>query len=86
MPKTVAVMRERRRRRGASRTHFIRRIRDSAIRPIYPSIQCGLEIEACRLSKTSAHAKPIDYAYIAIPAAQIPPIYRQPQGVYALHK
>jgi acyl-CoA synthetase (NDP forming) len=81
-PKTVAVI-------GASTTKdtalpnvFIRRIREfgfeGAIYPIHPT---AAEIDGLPAYKSLAETpEPIDYAYIAIGAAQIPPLLAQANG------
>jgi acyl-CoA synthetase (NDP forming) len=80
-PKTVAVI-------GASTKGtalpnvFIRRIRefgyDGAIYPIHPT---AVEIDGLAAYKSLAETpQPIDYAYIAIAAAQIPPLLSSAQG------
>jgi acyl-CoA synthetase (NDP forming) len=81
-PKTVAVI-------GASTTKgtalpnvFIRRIREfgfeGAIYPIHPT---AAEIDGLPAYKSLAETpEPVDYAYIAIGAAQIPPLLSQANG------
>jgi acyl-CoA synthetase (NDP forming) len=81
MPQTVAVV-------GASTkgaalpNHFIRRIREYGyagdIYPIHPS---AAEIDGLRAyPNLGATPKPIDYAYIAVSAAQIPPMLSAAAG------
>jgi acyl-CoA synthetase (NDP forming) len=80
-PKTVAVV-------GASARGvalpniFIRRIREfgyaGAIYPIHPSAP---EIDGLKAYRTlGATPNPVDYAYIAIGAAQVPPLLREAGG------
>src|SRR5512134_3200409 len=80
-PKTVAVI-------GASAKGttfpnvFIRRIREFGFDgPIYPIHPSATEIDGLPAYKSLADTpEPIDYAFIAIPAAQIPPILSAARG------
>jgi acyl-CoA synthetase (NDP forming) len=80
-PKTVAVI-------GASTKGttfpnvFIRRIREFGFEgPIYPIHPSANEIDGLPAYKSLADTpEPIDYAFIAIPAAQIPPLLSTAQG------
>ena len=81
-PKTVAVV-------GASTTKgtalpnvFIRRLREfgfeGAIYPIHPA---AAEIDGLAAYRSLAETpEPVDYAYIAIAAAQVPPLLREARG------
>jgi acyl-CoA synthetase (NDP forming) len=80
-PKTVAVLGASS-RGGTVSNIFIRRIRefgfDGAIYPIHPSAESIDGLPAYRsLADTP---EPVDYAYIAIPGAQVPPLLRQAAG------
>jgi acyl-CoA synthetase (NDP forming) len=80
-PKTVAVI-------GASTKGtafpnvFIRRIREFGFEgPIYPIHPSAAEIDGLPAYKSLADTpEPIDYAFIAIPGAQIPPLLRAARG------
>src|SRR5207253_7293669 len=80
-PKTVAVIGAST-KGGALPNIFIRRIREfgyeGAIYPIHPS---AAEIDGLPAYKSLADTpEPIDYAYIAIAAAQIPPLLSSARG------
>src|SRR5690349_7479592 len=80
-PKTVAVI-------GASTKGtalpnvFIRRIREFGFEgPIYPIHPSASEIDGLPAYKSLADTpEPIDYAFIAIPGAQIPPLLSAARG------
>jgi acyl-CoA synthetase (NDP forming) len=80
-PQTVAVI-------GASAkgatlpNHFIRRIRELGFRgDIYPIHPSAGEIDGLAAYKSLADTpKPIDYAFIAVPGAQIPPMFEAANG------
>jgi len=80
-PKTVAVVGAS--TKGAALPNvFIRRIREfgfrGAIYPIHPS---AAEIDGLPAYRSLAETpQPVDYAYIAIAAAQVPPLLREARG------
>ena len=81
-PKTIAVIGASTRNSVALPNTFIRRIREFGytgdIYPIHPS---ATEIDGLAAYKTLADTpKPIDYAYIAVPGAQIPAMLEAAQG------
>ena len=80
-PKTVAVI-------GASTRGdalpnvFIRRLRQHGYAgPVYPIHPSAPEIEGLAAYRSLADTpQPVDYAYVAITAAQVPPLLREARG------
>ncbi len=81
-PATVAVIGASTRNSVALPNTFIRRIREFGFKgDIYPIHPSAAEIEGYPAYKTLADTpKPIDYAYIAVAAAQIPPMLETANG------
>jgi acyl-CoA synthetase (NDP forming) len=80
-PKTVAVVGAST-KGGALPNVFIRRIREFGYRgTIYPIHPTAGEIDGLKAYRSLAETpEPVDYAYIAIAAAQVPPLLKEARG------